>query len=157
ARPPIRLGDRLVIHNQPAMCSDVILAVQRVLFARMNVNLGQAAVDVVFGVQAPGDISAGCAVSVGAAREYLWQIENRVSGRAITVCVESSNFQAGGTQRGPGGPYGVARPDNTRRVPGNWKRIGIHARISEGRRVSNVVALAFIGEKEKRLVLLYGP
>src|SRR5207248_2822608 len=107
-RPPIRLSDRLVIHDQTAMRTDVILAVDGVLFAGMQVNLGETAVDVIFGVQAPRYVCAGCAVDIRSARERPGQIKNRIAGSPVAVRIESRNFQAGRAQWRAGGPGRIA-------------------------------------------------
>src|SRR5438309_9238303 len=88
-RPPVWLGDRLVVHNQTAMRSNVVLSIQRVLLAGMQVNLGETAVHVIFGVQASGYVCAGCAVDVHSTREHVGQIKNRVSRCAIAARIES--------------------------------------------------------------------
>src|SRR5438876_352260 len=100
-------------------------------------------------------MSAGCTIRIHAARERRGQIKNRIACSAIAVCVQSSNFQARGTQRRTGRSYRIARSYGTAGVSSNRQRVGIHARISEGRRISNVVALAFVGKKEKCFILLY--
>src|SRR5439155_24115075 len=136
------------------MRSNVVLSVQRVFFARMQVNLSETAVDVVFGVQASGNVCAGCAIDIHSTGEHIGEIKNRVSRSSIAVRIEARNFQAGWAQRHTGCAHRIASTDDTCRVSSDRPRVGIHARISEGRWVSYVVALAFIGEKEKGLVLL---
>src|SRR5207247_8773538 len=124
------------------------------LFAGMQVDLGEAAVHVIFRVQTSRDVRAGRAVGVHSAREHLGQIKNRIARSAIAVCIESLNFQPGWAQPCAGCADCIASTDNARRGPGNWQRSGIHTRITERCRVSDVITLALIREKEKGLVLL---
>src|SRR5207237_8519280 len=89
--------------------------------------------------------------------EHIGKIKYRVSRRTFAIRIEARNFQAGWAQRDAGRPDRVASADYTRRCSCNWQCSGIHTRISKRCWVSDVIALAFVGEKEKGLILLQRP
>ena len=70
ARPPVRLSDGLIVDNQSSVRADVILTVDRILIAKMEIHLCQAAVYGILGVEASGNIGPGGAISVFRAFEH---------------------------------------------------------------------------------------
>ena len=108
AGPPVGLSDGLIVHNQSPVGADVLLDVDGILIAKMQIDLAQAAVDVIFGVEASGNIGSRGTVGVCHALERGRQFENGVAGSSGTICIESRNLQAGGTERSAGGPHCIA-------------------------------------------------
>src|SRR5438093_4484508 len=128
-RTPIGLSDRLVIYDESPVRTEVVLTIQRVLRADMQIHLSECAVHFVVGVHTAGNVRAGGAIRVQSALENGRKLENGIATGAIAIRIESGNFEAGLAQRSARGLDGVTCPDDTRGSAGNRERVGIQTRI----------------------------